>query len=431
MKINIKKDSPLNKFLNSLDQLERLYVYDSEVHSSDLFLPNLKRAEFTFMQINELVLRAPQLSSIRISDCKIKYLDLSYIDTISELFLGTFYPFLLKYKFENLKYLNFEKLNQCPNEEWLLNCKKLKNLHFKSNEEIFNSIVKLKADHNLKFIIYFFDLCLHDLNDYNRCFENEENYESLTQDLLVLYQKFYAELPEYLSFYKIIDYSVLERLDFEFPNEFYEFKLCNLFQIKITKEIEDKERFFKLLRKLKFIKKIYIYNEMQSQDVFDQLPNYCQSLYSLQIEANDSNQLTKLNFDFLGRFNELSFLFINQEIELDSIESILKNVKSLSLFVFRYKEFLIKLSSLENEGAFQLEKVNEHRIGLNFKSQDDLILFLKNKLNWSRLMVYMLTKKKQDLIFLIIFFYILATLLRILIYHFSETEEEVIEKIIC
>ena len=127
-------------------------------------------------------------------------------------------------------------------------------------------------------------------------------------------------------------------------------KLNEIIKIKVNKPVEDVEKFTDLIKHCKNVKYLHLKNVTFSQSFYDQLPDLCEDILTLDIETQmEGNQI---NCDFVKGFGRLESFSINQPLSSNVVEDLVycDNIcEHLKSVYFKHPDYYIEFRVLDRE----------------------------------------------------------------------------------
>ena len=369
--LNMKNRSPdFVRVLNSFDQLEQLALIRIECldWQIKLVMPCLRTCHIEELSgLKNLTLDAVRLAIIKIYfNSFVFHLNLEHSESVDSIELDFYNRCLDRGGFRNLRLLYCECLTEIS-ETFLLGLQRLKEVHLSGDFESLRSLHRQRSEfgrNSLK--IFYHGLELDGSpNDYA-----EFPHSSAVLDEIVIgcmianYWRLAQQLP-----YSAINFSFIEKFVLKMPVDFWP-RFVNLKSIYVFNKLHNELRFLNFLTNFDDLVKLEFSAGRQSQQLFDHLPYYCQSIQSLVI-AFGSN----LNLEFVFKFRNLISLAVSVKISDDRfIERIFKDLKCIRSFFFYFNNFKIGLVT-KQANRFALSVANQKVA--TFDRLNDAIAFIK------------------------------------------------------
>ena len=341
-----------------------------------LNLPNLQVFSFYANRDCNLTIDCPKLKVLRYKSYDVyDNLDIKHLDSIIHLETKLYDEKLKGLK--NIEYLriqNYQKID----ENILSNLSNLKEFHFDlSIDGLFLDLFRISTvfDHvkdclrrfmNRKRSLRMYSLKVFFLGIQLVDNEDEINFDGLQQriseDRVELnLEKFcmdnYNRFKYNLKFICRVDYNNLMAVANEIPTDYFK-KFYNLQAVTSIGRIINQEHFLEFLKSVKNLNELMLEYPNLNQSIYDRLPESC-SLKSLKLKEGH-----QLNFDFTTKFKELKMLFLNQNVSLEVVKSLIgpsSLVTKLNYklgYVFNFNKIKFQIWKDKGNGIFKLVKIH-------------------------------------------------------------------------
>lgn len=327
--LNLKVKSPaIVTILNSFVHLQSLHLIRLEKLASRfrLCLPHLRSIRLESLKwLETLTLDAPVLTEITAWDLQNGWLQLVHPETVRRVLLDN-YGLLEVEKLENLERLFCTEI-YLFGSSFLVNLKKLKEVHFNSHYSTLETLHEQRQSHGRFDLQTFYrGICLDTPADYDRF----PDYPVLDEPVMACVVENYARVADCLPLYCSIYYSRFERHVPLVPADFWS-RLTNVKSLEVDRQIENVQQFFDFLRCFDQVQSLG-FNRPQPQHLFDQLPVHLPQLESLELNYQNPD----LDLAFLFKLTHLIDLSLD-EVDAELVKRILQELKFVRLLRF-YQE---------------------------------------------------------------------------------------------
>lgn len=285
--------------LNSFEQLQSLVLVriESLDYQIQLTMPYLRTVHIEELSgLKNLTLDAPRLRKVKIwFNSFVFYLNVVHPGSVESIELDFYNRCLDRGGFRNLRLLYCECLTEI-NENFLLGLDRLQAIHLSGDYDSLRSLHSQKERLGLEQLkIYYHGLQLGRPSD----FIDFPHY-ILDETVIVGMIQNYWRLAEHLL-YTSINYSFIEKFALRMPVDFWA-RFVNVKALYVFNRLASELQFLNFLTNFENLVKLEFANQKQSQQLFNHLPHYCQSVQQLVI-AFGSN--LSLEFVFKVSFSEI------------------------------------------------------------------------------------------------------------------------------
>ena len=357
------------KFLNCLSELENLSIKSSSLKSNEISLKlcNLQTLSIEESEIIDvIILDLPKLIRLKINLFKSykSKLIFNYCDCIQLLECSRYLK--KTKKFFNLKYLYCERLCCSNLDDLFAFNKKIAEVHFNGSADTFSKLKRYRQlyrkDQDLK--IYFLGVKLDELPNY----ELTDYGFHIDERTIQFYVQNYLRLANKLPFVKLINYNCFENHFQVIPANFIR-RCVNFLLLEVSSQPKYLDQFKKVLEQCGYANELFI-NADLSQSFFDNLHKLVPILKCLKINAKN-----ELDFSFLLNFISLEAIKLNQELSLDLIKNLFKQIKKLKYLKFSYQRSLTEISFIDKHNI----RLNIDPIRCDFNNLGELLSYLKKE----------------------------------------------------
>ena len=344
LRLNEEHSMAFARTLNSFSQLEQLDIIRFGLNQQDVL--NLNMPMLTSLQLNgvkgikKLTLEAPRLREVKILDCSDLRVEIVHGESVERLLVDYWVNTEVK-NLKNLQFLYFGRLRDIGTT-FLSSLQQLKEIHMNSGDvpELFEQKQRYgRAD--LK--IYLCGLLLNGPHDPAINVRRFSNYPS--RELLVCLAENRSRLADEIPFYRLIEYSHIERVVSGLEVDLLK-RFTNLNHVIVDRPVQDTQRFLDLLKNCENISELSFTCD-QPQDLFDRLPEHC-AVQKLTLYRPPAD------LAFLFRLKHLIHFDIRGSIDSETVRKAFEELPVLSSFYFRFnhKNALIEISQPKDIWVF-------------------------------------------------------------------------------
>ena len=355
LKINFEVKCFDLSYFNRFVQLEHFEFkeIDNFNRTTTLCLPKL-RVFFIELRSNNhstLIVDSPNLAILCSNNLEL--IRLVHLSSLKFLESSTYSEQIEFNKFVNLQTLKLRKDFGFLYDNVLLSLPNtLTRLHlytkfFIDKESMIDSIEHIREQHRLmnktRIEIYFNGVRLV----YGR---SKDEYDFDLENIVAFHHRNHHLLDDNLSFYTEFDYDKLASVYRTIPADFHQ-KFVNIQKVKAMNRIENEEQFTWFLCCCKNLSNLELKNTSLSLPFYERLPNTARSLSTFYLFDEDK----QLDYEFISRFDKLTYFSTLREMTFDSVLSIVRNLKYFEEIRFKNSELNVCVYKEGKRCGYNLE----------------------------------------------------------------------------
>ena len=357
-------------FLNSFQKLEKLKLahFNVNVQIAHLELPNLRILELLDAFGGLIILDTIKLTKFCCLHSDKLKIEFTYPAQIDFCQLHSHKSFVKK--FLNLKYYQCERLNWIE-DDFVKHLPALEEVQMCFGEQAYKSLINQKKQFKRdNLTVYFRGIYFeNDLPSVLDIF----NYNGQDIETLMLFSTYYENLADQIPFIKSLNFNFVDRNFERVPSDFVsKFIECNCLVVDELETNKKQREFIQFLKKCKTISSIRFKNSYLSQQFFTNfLPKNCRLLLSISLIEDRQKEIDCLNFNFIFKFDYLTEILTNKNLNLDFLRRISKELRHFEFITCHYNQNQISIQNRTNQKELILRGNLTH-----FHTFNDLFQFL-------------------------------------------------------
>ena len=312
--------------INRLNKLEHLQIGElflaqpgtlqfDHIRTFAIFKYCTPKAVLIAPKLTKLVLLGTSFSVFKLVDTdELTHLVLSYSGWVALSSSGS-YPKdkIKKLQFETDPFQVTNLLNIIPTHP------ALNELHVQSKcvDDVCKMLNQKKVHRNQDLIIYFSGIRIDQISEAEQLVGGQGTIDNLLLPYVV--ENF--ERISLIDWFRRVNYSELIGYSDRLSANSFLSKFIYIQQVTVGRTIDSVDKLIEFLRKLRYLKDLFIQNSPLSQSFYDALHTHCRSLEILEIECTE---LQEFDLKFLLRHNQLKRLRINRELDFVFINDLIQ-----------------------------------------------------------------------------------------------------------
>ena len=305
-----------------------------ELNSLSLQTLNLERLEFTRITLNTPNLRFLRVDLFESYDGKLIF---TYPQSVRQLVTNFYEKSItsltsLEYLYICQKFL-LKDIQDCEepgklSSLFLNKLPSLKELQFFLESRTFNYLVEQRRLLKRDTLLFFCGVELID-NDLELLPKTDWSpYTTLSHTVIEFYAENYRRTANILPFARRLIYDDIGHCLHKLPAGLWSL-FVNLCSIEVNSPVDDVKMFAEFLGCFKGLKTLHVEKSNLQQEFFNELPQLQPVLDRLEINIDE-----ELDFDFVYKFKDLNFLYIDKSLEIDFVYSIFQKFGDLRFFFY-------------------------------------------------------------------------------------------------